>query len=219
MAPELELYYWPITGLGEPIRLALTMGGFAFKDFSPANLGMDAFNAKKDEADSQVPFLIADGKVLQQSRAIIRYVGKLANYDGKPLYPTDPMEAFNCDELIELIEDARAPLAKTFAIDEQAAKEAARAALFAEDGAISQWLMKIDRRLKTFGPDLHVGDLYAFCLLNMMRQPTFIDGIPAGALDKYPNIHKHHEWIANLPPVLAYYKDAEGIRATFKPLS
>jgi glutathione S-transferase len=143
MAPELELYYWPITGLAEPIRLALTIGGFAFKDFSPANLGMDAFNAKCDEADSQVPFLIADGKVLQQSRAIIRYVGKLANYDGKPLYPTDPMEAFNCDELIELIEDARAPLAKTFAIDEQAAKEAARAALFAGaaiPASIPTWL-------------------------------------------------------------------------------
>ena len=30
--PEYELFYWPITGLGEPIRLAFVVGGIPFKD-------------------------------------------------------------------------------------------------------------------------------------------------------------------------------------------
>ena len=218
--PEIELYYWPVTGLGEPIRLALAVGGIPFQDHTPASMGREAFMAKKEAVGSQVPFLVVDGKVLGQSRAILRYVGKaLATYEGRPLYPTDAMEAYECDELIELIEDLRAPLAKTFAIADQQEKEAARAALFAADGAYTRLLPKVDQRLAAFGPAPHVGDLYAFSVLNMLRQPTFLDGVPPGAMDQYQNINAHHEFVAKLPPVLEYYKDAEAYRTTFKPFS
>jgi len=215
--PEYELFYWPITGLGEPIRIAMAIGGIPFKDNTPKNC--ENFAAKKEEAGCQVPFLTIDGKVMGQSRAILRYLGKEVKYDGKPLYPVDSMEAYNCDELIELIEDARSPLGKTFSIQDQAEKEAARAALFAEDGGIAKWLVKVDQRLASFGPSPTIGDIYAFCIMNMFRQPTFLDGIPAGTMDKYTNITKHHEFIANLPPVVEYYKAAEGIRVSFQPFN
>ena len=44
-------------------------------------------------------------QVLFQSRAILRYVGKIGKYEGKSLYPEDPMEQFLCDEVIEMVED------------------------------------------------------------------------------------------------------------------
>mmetsp|Transcript_141607 Transcript_141607/g.440233 ORF Transcript_141607/g.440233 Transcript_141607/m.440233 type:complete len:217 (-) Transcript_141607:232-882(-) len=215
--PEYELFYWPITGLGEPLRMTLAIGGIPFKDQTPKTL--EDFAARKEAAGCQVPFLTIDGKVMPQSRAILRYLGKEVKYEGKALYPEDALEAYWCDELIELVEDCRAPLSKTFSIQDQAEKEAARAALFAEDGAISKMLLKLDKRLESFGPSVTIGDIYAFCVVNIFRQPTFIDGIPAGTIDQYPNIAKHHEFVAKLPPVVEYFKDAEGIRVPFKPLS
>jgi len=215
--PEYELFYWPITGLGEPIRIALTIGGIPFKDNNPKNCPY--FMEKKEASGCQVPFLTIDGTTMGQSRSILRYLGREIKYDGKPLYPEDNIEAYKCDELIDLVEDMRAPIAPTFAIQDQAEKEAARAALFAPDGKVAKFLEKLDKRLESFGTNITIGDIYAFCLVNMMRQPTFVDGIPADALDKYANINKHHDFVAKLPPVADYYKSAEGIRVTFKPFS
>lgn len=214
-APEYELFYWPVTALGEPIRMILTIGGIPFKDNTPKNCAY--FSERKEAAGCQLPFLTIDGEVLGQSRAILRYLGKQIAYEGKPLYPADPLEAYRCDELMDLVEDARQPLGRTFSIQDQGEKEAARAVLFAEDGAIAKELRKLDRRLGFFGPDITIADLYVFSLMNSFRQPTFIDGIPAGAIDVYNNIQRHHEFVATLPPIAEYYKAAEGIRVTFKP--
>lgn len=216
--PEYELCYWPITGLGEPIRIAFALGGQAFKDSTPKN--DEGFAARKEASGQQVPFMFIDGKpAMGQARALLRYIGKEMKYEGKPLYPTDSMEAYWADELIELVMDMFAPLPKTFEIKDQAEKEAARAALFVDGGAVAKFLVKIDKRLEKFGPNPHIGDIYCFNFCNMCRQPTFIDGIPAGILDQYPNITRHHEWIANLPPVKEYYKDAVEIRTTYKPFN
>ena len=43
--PEYELFYFPITGLGEPIRLAFALGGIPFKDTTPAT--DETFNDRK----------------------------------------------------------------------------------------------------------------------------------------------------------------------------
>jgi len=214
--PEYELFYWPITGLAEPIRMCFLLGGVPFKDSTPKTC--EDFMAQKEAANQQVPFLKVDGKAMPQSRAILRYLGREMKYDGKPLYPEDSLAAYWCDELIELMEDTRSPIGATFAISDQAEKEAARAALVAEDGKITKMMVKLDARLATFGPDLTIGDLYVFCVCNMFRTPTFIDGIPEGTLDKYENLTKHHEWIANLPPVLEFYKETDEIRKSFQPL-
>mmetsp|Transcript_2271 Transcript_2271/g.7289 ORF Transcript_2271/g.7289 Transcript_2271/m.7289 type:complete len:236 (-) Transcript_2271:50-757(-) len=214
-----ELLYFPVTALGEPLRLTMAIGSMDFKDTTPAN--DEDFAKKKAELSpyGALPVLVLEGKPMPQARAILRYLGKVLQYEGKPLYPADALEAYHCDELIELVEDVRAPLAGTFAIKDQAEKEKARGALFAEDGKMTQWLAKLDKRLESFGPSVHIGDIYAFCIVNMLRQPTFIDGIPKDSLDKYSNLTKHHEFVAKLPPVLGYYKDKDGHRASFKPFS
>lgn len=215
---NVEVYYWPITGLAEPIRMTLAIAGVPFQDFNPKN--KEDFMAVKEKYGCQVPFVLIDGVMLNQARAILRHLGRVCTYEGKPLYPTDVKKAYECDNFIELIEDMRTPLGKTFSIQDQAEKEAARAALVSEDGAMGKFLGKINEYLADFDPStaqLDIGHIYAFCLINMLRQPTFIDGIPPGIIAKYENITKHHEWLANLPPVLAYYADKDEVRTGWKP--
>ena len=129
-----EVLYFPITALGEPIRLALAVGGFPFTDTNPRNC--ETFQERKKELSplgeaGQVPILVLpNGKTMCQCRAILRYLGKVCKFEGTPLYPTDPIAAYEADALIELCEDMRSPLGATFAISDQAEKEAARAAVW-----------------------------------------------------------------------------------------
>ena len=91
---------------------------------------------------------LPDGTSLAQSRAITRYLGTVVTYSGAPLYPTDPLARYNADQLIELCEDMRSPIGATFAIKDQAEKEAARQALFARpDGKSAKWLKVLDAQL------------------------------------------------------------------------
>ena len=128
----------------------------------------------------------------------VRYLGKVCEFEGTPLYPTDPLAAYEADALIDLADDMRSPVASTFGIADQAEKEAT----LAKDPMTT----------------LTIGNLYAFCMVNMFRTPTFLDGVPPGVFDQYANIAKHHDWIANLAPVKAYYADKEE-REAFKPLA
>ena len=63
-----------------------------------------------------------------------------------------------------------------------------------------------------------IGNVYAFCIVNMFRPPTFLDGLnDADIIDGYDNLKKHHNWIANLPEVKAYYAGRDD-RAAFQPI-
>ena len=65
---------------------------------------------------------------------------------------------------------------------------------------------------------LTIGNVYAFCIVNMFRTPTFLDGLnDADIIDGYDNLKKHHNWIANLPEVKAYYAGRDD-RAAFQPI-
>mmetsp|Transcript_139092 Transcript_139092/g.259348 ORF Transcript_139092/g.259348 Transcript_139092/m.259348 type:complete len:218 (+) Transcript_139092:48-701(+) len=216
--PEYELLYWPITGLGEPIRMLMTMGGIPFKDTTPKT-DETFMDRKASFAPMQIPILLVDGKPMDQSKSILRYLGKIITYDGKPLYPSDPLEAFECDNLIDLVEDMRSPLGRTFGLPEEELLKA-RAALVAEDGPSTKFAKIIDEKVKTrIGGTLTIGDIYCFSVTNMFRAPSFLDGFPEGAMDKYENLTAFHEWVAKQPPILEYYKDAVEYRTTMKPFS
>ena len=219
-----ELLYFPVTALGEPIRLCLAIGKLPFKDTTTRT--DEKFHERKKELSplgdaGQVPILVLpDGKkALCQSKAILRYLGKVVEYGGAPLYPTDPIAAYEADALVDLCDDMRSPVAATFSIADQAEKEAARAALWADGGKQRKWAAALDALLaKDPMTTLTIGNVYAFCIVNMFRTPTFLDGVPPGIFDAFPNIQKHHEWISHLPPVLTYYEKKDD-RKTFMPLA
>jgi len=224
--PNYTLSYFPVTALGEPIRAAFALGGIEFVDDRVP--GEEWGKRKVDPASpffgKQMPALeVEDGgkKVLMfQSRAILHYVGKIARYEGKPLYPEDPMEAFLCDEVIEMVEDVRPAMISTFGITDQAEKEAARAALVKPEGKMYGPLTKLNERLGHFkfaaGDAPSIADLYTVIVCYMFQAPSFYDGFPADSLQPFPNIIALKDRVMSLPPLSKYYETAEGIRAPFK---
>uniref|UniRef100_A0A7S2AFH4 Glutathione transferase n=1 Tax=Alexandrium andersonii TaxID=327968 RepID=A0A7S2AFH4_9DINO len=219
-----KLTYFPITGLGEPIRATLALAGIPFEDdVVPGD------RWRKDlkptlPAGSQMPILhVTDGgetKTLFQSRAILRYVGSVGSYEGAKLYPDDPMTRYYCDEVIEMVEDVRPHLVPTFAIEDEEQKKAARLALVQPDGKMYQPLMKLNERLGKFpfaaGDKPTIADAYAVMVLHVLQQPTFVDGFPDDTFKDMPNITALKNKFCALPPLQEYYESAEGIRAPFK---
>jgi len=217
--PEYKLQYFPITGLGEPIRMSFGMAGVPFED---QHVPGAEWGALKGAAPyGQMPVLFVDGNPMAQARAILRYLGtQLDGPDGK-LYPEDSMQAYQCDEFMDLIDDARSTFLSTFSIADQAEKEAARAALVAEGGKMRTVIEKIEARLgRTEGTAvpgrITIADIYGTCTLWDFQQPTFLDGFPDDTYAACPNINAMKARVCAVPNVAAYYADKDGIRAPFK---
>jgi prostaglandin-H2 D-isomerase / glutathione transferase len=104
--PKLKLTYFPLKARAESIRLALAISDVPFED---VRVPFSEFPALKPTLPfKQLPIMEIDGKVHAQSRALLRYVGKLTN-----MYPTDPLEALKVDAVIEALADMANAISKT----------------------------------------------------------------------------------------------------------
>lgn len=220
----ITLKYFPMAGRAEPIRLALVLGGFQF--FDQRIPGQDWATVHKHKVPyGQLPVLVVDGKTICQTKAILRYVGKIVFYNKAPLYPKDVLAAAKVDELLDAFDDLWILIAPTFQMKDQAEKEEYRQKLFAkstgdadssgEPGKGREKLEIFERTLGESkggyvipGAGLTIADLMYFCFLNVLRS-GFIEGLDAAMLKDFPNIKKHKELIAALPQVKAYYADAK----------
>ena len=93
---NMELKYFDIEGRAFMIRVALHHAGIAFTDNR-----INFAQYKEQKAAGQIPVtglptLTIDGVVYNQSFAILRYAGKLAN-----LYPHDPTQALIVDLVLD----------------------------------------------------------------------------------------------------------------------
>lgn len=221
-----KLSYFPVITLGEPIRATFVLGGTEFED---ERIPVDGWKDLKNDPNGrffgrQLPCLEVkkDGetKRMFQGRAILRYVGKICRYEGRPLYPEDPMEALLCDEIIELAEDARSHLTATYALATAAEKESTRAALVKPDGKIYANLSKLDEKLGqsrfAAGDSPSIADLYAVMISHLFQAPSLYAGFPEDSLKPFPNIIALKERVMSLPPLAKYYENAEGMFAHFK---
>merc|ERR1711907_19305 len=219
-----KVTYYGITGLGEPIRVAMALAGMPFDDNKVSG------PVWKEEIKPNLPVWAnipnaeiateSGSETLFQSRAILRYVGSTGSFEGHKLYPDDPMERYFCDEVIEMVEDVRPLMVPTFAIADEEEKKKARAELIAEGGKMYAGLQKLDARLARFsfaaGENPTIADCYLITVIYMFQQPTFLDGFPEESLAPFTNIVALKNKLMALPPLVEYYKDAEGIRAPFK---
>nr|UCR60997.1 glutathione-S-transferase [Aphelinus asychis] len=102
--PSYKLTYFPVKALAEPIRFLFSYAGVEFVDdrFERENWP----NIKPTMPFGQVPVLEIDGKKINQSTAICRYLAKQHGLAGK-----NDWEALEIDVTVDNIHDLRAKLA------------------------------------------------------------------------------------------------------------
>jgi prostaglandin-H2 D-isomerase / glutathione transferase len=199
---QLKLSYFDMHGgRGEPVRLALAIGGVPFEDhrFSFPELA----EIRKIAPFGQVPLLEVDGVTITQCDAMLRYAGKLAG-----LYPTDAYQALLCDEVSYVVEEANVKLGPTFRMKDDELK-AARLALVS--GSMTTYLAWLQKRLVAQG-----GEYFADNRLTVADLKVFVDvrGLNSGRLDHVPSdlvaqvapvLNAHQQRVAQHPAVVAYY--------------
>jgi glutathione S-transferase len=202
MMPKLKLTYFDMHGgRGEPVRLALAVGGIAFEDHRFAY--SQFAEIRKTVPFGQVPVLEVDGVQVTQCDAMLRYAGKLAG-----LYPTDALQALFCDEVMYVVEEASVKLGPTFRMTGEEQK-AARLALV--NGSMPVYLRWLEKQLLAHG-----GEYFADKRLTVADLKVFVDirGLNSGRLDHVPTdlveqvapaLNAHMKRIAELPAVQAYY--------------
>jgi glutathione S-transferase len=199
--PKLELTYFDMDGgRGEPARLALFIGGIPFTD---DRISFAEFQQKRlSYPFARLPVLKIDDTPVTESTGILRYVGKLAG-----LYPSDPLEAARCDEVMGAVEDAAALVMQTFVIADAEEKRAAREGL-----AANQLPLILSRLQERLGDEhwfveqrLTVADLRVFVWLRSFAS-GILDHIPTDLVAKHaPKLVDLGQRVADHDKVAAYY--------------
>ena len=188
-------------GRGEPLRVALHIGGVAFED---RRIPLKDWPTMRDQTPFQaLPTLEAGGALVSQSNSLLRYAGKLAG-----LYPKDDVQALLCDEILDAAEDIGSRIGSTINMPPEE-KQKAREALAA--GALKHHLKQLQALLVRGGGQyfvekrLTVADLKVFQLLRWLRSGA-LDHIPKDLLDSAaPQLAQYFERIGAEPGITGYY--------------
>lgn len=200
--PSYKLTYFDIAGgRAEYIRIAFHAGGIAFDDH---RISFDEFQACRSGLRfTCVPVLEIEGDQVTQSDAIARYVARLAD-----LYPTDPLQALYCDEVLGAYEDLTNQLVRTMFLEGDALRSAREELV---SGWLTTYLKGIDRLLARGGGEyfadnrLTIADLKSFVQTRSL-QAGFLDHVPTDIVQQIaPGLAGHHDRIAADPVVTAYY--------------
>lgn len=200
--PNLILTYFDFDGgRGEAARLILHLAGIAFED---KRIPGKDWPALRDTMPFQaMPVLEVDGRMITQSNAINRYLGRLAG-----LYPKDDWQAALVDEVMDAVEDISTKIGNTMGLEGEAKKKA-REALAA--GPIPRFLKQIEARLKAGGGEwfvekrLTVADIKCFLWVRWLKSGA-LDHVPADIVDSNaPLLAKHLERVRNHPKIAGYY--------------
>ena len=201
--PNLKLTYFDIHGgRAEPARLAMHIGGVAFEDH---RISFREFGSgRANYPFNRVPVLQIDDVLLSQGNSINRYVGTLAG-----LYPTDPLEAAFCDEVMDAVEDIASKQFETMSIKDEDEKKAAREAL--SEGPLAIYLRQLQAMLEARGGEyfadgrLTIADLKVMVWIRSLRA-GILDYVPADLPDKLaPTLVAHLERVDGDPRVREYY--------------
>lgn len=197
-----RLTYFDIEGgRAEPVRIALHHGGIAFED---DRISFPEFMQMRTTTRfNSVPTMEIDGKVVTQTNAMLRYVGKKVG-----LYPEDDLQAFYCDEPMEAIEDLLHRIVATFGLEGEELKKA-REELAA--GWLTTFIRGLDELLTRGGGEyfadnrVTVADLKVFVQTRSLANGT-LDHVPTDIVENLaPALAAHRDRIAADPIVTSYY--------------
>eukprot|EP00614_Pseudopedinella_elastica_P020937 CAMPEP_0172616432 /NCGR_PEP_ID=MMETSP1068-20121228/64428_1 /TAXON_ID=35684 /ORGANISM="Pseudopedinella elastica, Strain CCMP716" /LENGTH=254 /DNA_ID=CAMNT_0013421859 /DNA_START=76 /DNA_END=840 /DNA_ORIENTATION=+ len=210
---KITITYFNIPALAEPLRALLVLGDYDWSDEYPS----DWPAMKPTTKWGQLPLMqIENGEQMSQTKAMFRFLAKQVVVEGAALYPDDPFEAFKVDELIEAFEDVRVKIVPSFAIKDQAEKEAFRQKLFDLPGKGEGALLmaKIEKLAGAnghmCGDSFTAADIWCFFWVNFLRC-GFFDGLSADVCSPYPKLLAVTSKVAALPALKAHYTTKMGI--------
>jgi glutathione S-transferase len=197
-----RLTYFDVDGgRAEHIRIAFHAAGIAFDD---KRISFQEFGETRSGFRfTCVPVMEIDGEQVTQGNALGRYIGKMAG-----LYPSDPLQALYCDEVLGAIEDLTNHIGRTMRMtgDEQ---RAAREEL--ANGWISVYLKGLVELLARGGGEyfadkqLTIADLRAMVQTHWLTSGA-LDHIPGDLVQRIaPALVEHQARVAADPRVVAYY--------------
>ena len=199
---KIKLTYFDINGgRAETTRIAMSIAGI---DFNDDRVSFEEFGKMRESTPlNALPIMEIDGVVYTQCNAMNRYFGKQAG-----LYPSDPWQAFLCDEILEIMEDMSQALRHTFGMKGEELRLARERVV---SGPYTRGLKILDERLKTAGGEYFsdqrctMADIKVYIWIRHLKS-GIIDHVPADLPDKLaPGLVQHMERVAAHPGVVAYY--------------
>lgn len=197
---RFKITYFDVAGSrGEELRLALTLAGAAFDDH---RLDFPGFaRIKADLPFPSVPTLEVDGRVIGQTNAALRFIGR--SYG---LYPEDIAEAARVDELMDAVEDLRHKITPSMRMQDAGEKAAARQLIASE--YIPHWARGVERLLGAGplagGAQPNVADIKLFMIDRWLSSGVLSD-IPATVLDPHTALKAVVGAFGSLPVVRQRY--------------
>ena len=212
---KLRLFYLDTKAAGEPIRLALVIGGIAFDDVRVTYEQVHEMRQAGKLPFGQVPVLEIDGEFHGQSGALLRWAGRRAG-----LYPE--ATALRCDAILGALDDisvamrpqwyghalGRSPRTGELLVPLSAEQRAETARLLLAEvlpPRFAQLESALGSRTYFCGEQLTICDLSFFVMGAGMIDGTYCVGV-SGALDDCPLLRAHVARIQELPQVKKWYE-------------
>ncbi|XP_076656911.1 glutathione S-transferase-like [Halictus rubicundus] len=196
--PTYKLTYFPITALGEPIRLLLSYGGVKFEDHRIKS--KDWPQIKSEMPFGQVPVLEIDGKKINQSVAICRYLAKQFGLAGK-----NDREALEIDVAVDTITDVRTKIG-AFAYETNEVVKAEKLKVAKEQ--VPYYLERLDAQVKKnggyfVGGALTWADIFFVGLLEYLNFMMDSD-----IIENYENLKQLNEKVLKVPAIKSWVEKA-----------
>jgi glutathione S-transferase len=172
----VDFYYWPgIQGRGEFVRLALEVGGLAYRDVARGRGGTQAMFQAMDKASPPPfapPFLDDGDVVVAQTAAILQHLGPrlgLVPADDAGRLAVHQVQLTICD-LVDEAHDLHHPIASSLYYDDQKTEALRRAGHF-RDERIPKFLGWLEAVLagNPAGPRYLVGDALSYADLSAFQ--------------------------------------------------
>lgn len=188
MAPQYKLSYFDVRALAEPIRLLFAFQGVEYTD---DRVQRDTWPAIKDTKPwGNMPVLEEDGKVIAQSGAILRYLGKKYG-----MFGTNDFEAAKIDEMIEASNDLRQACFKVFMESDETKKAEGQTKLASETFPfyLKRWSAILEKNGTGYlvGNKLSIADLHVASYLQIFGESS------PDMMKEFPHIQKHQAAVFN----------------------
>nr|UEN71123.1 glutathione S transferase-S5 [Glyphodes pyloalis] len=192
-----KLQYFNVNGLGEPIRYILYYGGLKFEDLRYDYKSWPIKSVKDSLPYGQMPLYEENGRVLNQTLAIARYLASQTN-----LLPSDPWQQALLDAAVYNIFDFWAKVVSYVKETDEIKKKSIKKELFEDN--VDYYFSRFEKELKAnggyFGGKLSWAE---FVLVGIMESANLFLEEEIN-FKKYPTVKAVWDHVLSLPGVKQY---------------